>query len=68
MLKKHAEDLKENSYWLSALDEVFYTGMNPVDGYEQVVEGITADDVRQFTANLLGQGNEVEVSMVSETK
>ena len=66
MLKKHAEDLKENSYWLSALDEICYTGMNPMNGYGQVVESITTDDIRQFTASLLDQGNEIEVSMVSE--
>ena len=66
MLKKHAEDLKENRYWLSTLDEIFYTGMNPADGYEQVVESITEEDIRLFTANLLDQGNEIEVSMVSE--
>ena len=40
--------------------------MNPADGYEQVVESITAEDIRLFTANLLDQGNEIEVSMVSE--
>ena len=68
MLKKHAEDLKENRYWLGVLDELFYTGTNTVDGYAQLVEGITTDDIRRFAADLLGQGNEVEVSMVSEAK
>ncbi len=69
MLKKHAEDLKENSYWLGCLDELVYTGMNTVQGYEDVVKGITGEDIRRFAADLIGQGNEVEVSMISpETK
>ena len=32
MLKKHAEDLKENSYWLGSIDEYLFTGMNPIKG------------------------------------
>lgn len=66
MLKKHDEDLKENSYWLSSLNEIVYTGMNPVEGYAQLVESVTTKDIQQFAAGLLNQHNEIEVSMVSE--
>lgn len=41
MLKKHAEDLKENSYWLGSIDEYLFTGMNPIKDYEQIVNSIT---------------------------
>lgn len=68
MLKKHAEDLKENSYWLRSIDELVYTGMNPIQGYEELVKSITSKDIQQFAANLLSQDNEVEVSMISEAK
>ena len=66
MLKKHAEDLKENNYWLHVLTEQVYTGINMVQGFEETVASITADDIRQFAADLLKQGNEIEVSMISE--
>ena len=65
MLKKHAEMLKENSYWLNSLDELVYSGLNTLEGYEETVKGITPDDIRKFAADLFGQGNEVEVSMIS---
>ena len=30
MLKKHTEDLKENSYWMGSIDEYLFTGMNQI--------------------------------------
>lgn len=68
MLKKHAEDLKENSYWLQSIDEYLFTGMDPVKDYEQIVNSITAQDIQKFTDNLLKQKNEIEVSMISPDK
>ena len=46
MLKKHAEDLKENSYWLGSIDEYLFTGMNPIKDYEQIVNSITVKDIQ----------------------
>lgn len=68
MLKKNAEDLKENSYWLKSIDEYIFTGMNPIKDYEQIVNSITVKDVQKFVDGLLKQKNEVEVSMVSPEK
>lgn len=68
MLKKHAEDLKENSYWLGCIDEYLFTGVNPLQDYEQIVNGITAEDIRKFADDLFKQKNEVEVSMISPAK
>ncbi|WP_291530728.1 M16 family metallopeptidase [Bacteroides sp. UBA939] len=68
MLKKHAEDLKENSYWLGSIDEYLYTGMNRVNDYTQTINGITAKDVQKFANDLFKQKNEVEVSMISPEK
>lgn len=66
MLKKHAEDLKENSYWLNVLNEKVYTGLDGQAGYEEAVSSVTPEDIRQFAAGLLGQHNKIEVSMISE--
>ncbi len=65
MLKKHAEDLKENSYWLGSVDEYLFTGMNPIKDYEQIVNSITVKDIQKFTNDLFKQKNEIEVSMIS---
>lgn len=61
MLKRHADNLKENSYWLQAIDERLYTGVDFCNGYEEMVGGFTPQDVRDFAAALLGQGNKVTV-------
>ena len=65
MLKKHAEDLKENGYWLQSIDEYLFTGMNPIKDYEQIVNSITVKDIQKFTDDLFKQKNEIEVSMIS---
>ncbi len=69
MLKKYTENVKENSYWLRAIDEYLLTGMDITKNYETIINSITAKDVQKFAADLLKQKNEVEVTMTSpETK
>lgn len=68
ILKKHAEDLKENSYWMGSIDEYLFTGMNPIKDYEQIVNSITAKDIQKFASDLFKQKNEIEVSMISPDK
>lgn len=66
MLKKHAENAKENSYWVNMLDEYFWEDIDLNTGYEDVVNSITAEDLEAFTKALLNQRNRIEVSMTSE--
>lgn len=66
MLKKHAENAKENSYWVNMLDEYFWEDIDLNTGYEDVVNNITAEDLEAFTKALLDQRNRIEVSMTSE--
>ena len=68
MLKKHAEDLKENGYWLNSIDEYLFTGMNPIKDYTEIINSITVKDIQKFIDDLLKQKNEIEVSMVSPDK
>ena len=68
MLKKHKEDLKENSYWLGNIDEYLFTGVDMVKDYENMVNSITTKDIQKFADELLKQKNEVEVTMVSPEK
>jgi zinc protease len=63
MLKQYADNQKENNYWLNALNEYFFRGVDTTTGYTELVNSITAKDVQAFAAELLNQGNEVEVTM-----
>lgn len=66
MLKKHAENIKENGYWLSWINEYLFTGVDLVKDYEKIVENFTAKDVAIFIRMLIDQKNHVEVTMISQ--
>lgn len=63
MLKKHADNQKENGYWMSTLNDYFYYGIDMTKDYTDLVKGITAKDVQKFAADLQKQGNLIEVTM-----
>ena len=63
MLKKYADNQKENGYWLGNIREMLYTGMDKTKDYEALVNGLTAQDVAQFAQALLKQGNKLTVVM-----
>ena len=65
LLKKHAEDLKENSYWLKTMDEYVYTGVDMMANYDQILNSITAEDIQTFAKSLFSQKNRVQISMTS---
>ena len=64
MLKKHAESLKENSYWSNLMQNYALDGIDSYKDYEKILKSITTEDLKKFVKNLLKQGNEIEVSMV----
>ncbi len=63
MLKKHADNQKENAYWMGNLNDYFYYGIDMTKDYVDLVNGVTAKDVQEFAAELLKQGNQIEVTM-----
>ncbi|MDR1004157.1 MAG: insulinase family protein [Prevotellaceae bacterium] len=65
VLKTYADSQKENSYWMSRIANYFYYGLDLDNSYTDLVNSITAKDVQQFAAELLKQGNEVEVTMTA---
>ena len=64
MLKKFAENQKENNYWSTLMYNYTLTGFDGNKDYEATLNSITVDDLRKFAKKLLKQGNEIEVSMV----
>ncbi len=65
LLKKHAENLKENRYWLSTIDEYEFTGVDMAANYDQIVSSITVKDIQKLAKTLFSQKNRIQVSMVS---
>lgn len=63
ILKRHAENLQENSYWLNTLDNYYYKGFDAATKYVDTVNSITPAKIQAFTKKLLEQGNSVEVVM-----
>lgn len=68
MLKKYADNQKENGYWMNNLNDYFYYGMDMTEGYTDIVNSITAKDIQKFVSDLLTQGNEIEVTMTVPNK
>ncbi len=63
--RKHAEDLKSNSYWMSALINQTRLNYNEIDGYDQLVDQITAKDIQDFAKKIFNSGNILEFGMTS---
>ena len=68
MLKKYADNQKENGYWMNNLNDYFYYGMDMTEGYTDIVNSITAKDIQKFVSDLLKQRNEIEVTMTVPNK
>ena len=63
MLKKHAEALQENSYWLNTLDTYYDKKRDDHTTYETTLKAITPAGIQALAKTLLKQGNTVEVVM-----
>lgn len=63
ILKRYAENLQENSYWVNILDNYYYKGFNAYTNYEALLKALTPARVQAFAKKLLGEGNAIEVVM-----
>lgn len=68
MLKKHAESVKENSYWMSAITDKWLTGVDTNKDYDLIVKSITTNDIKSFADALYNQNNRIEVTMSTPDK
>ena len=65
LIKKHSEDLESNRYWMNCIQTQNRDGYNPMANYEQIVNGITADDVANMAKAVL-KGYKKEVVQIPE--
>ena len=63
MLKSFEESQKKNGAWMNWLYSYYFDGEDNYSGYEELVKGITAEDIRLLAKYILDQGNFIEVSM-----
>ena len=64
MLKNHGDELKQNGYWLSCINEWRKWGIDFHTDYEKVVNAQTPESISAFVAELLKAGNHAEVVMM----
>ena len=57
------EKQKKNGSWMNWLYSYYFEGKNTYDGYTELVNSITAEDIRLLAKYILDQGNYIEVSM-----
>jgi zinc protease len=62
-LKQRQEDMKENSWWMTRLDDFYFNQMDFFTGYEARVNALTVQSVHDYAKTVLSQGNVVQVVM-----
>ena len=60
MLKQHQEQVKENSYWLSKLQQKREYGIDTVDGWEDALQSITNDDLKALVGRFVSEATRVQ--------
>ena len=63
MLRSHQEDLKNNGYWMNSLVSKTRYNQEFVEGYEECVQAITVEDIKQVAKQIFASGNRIVVSM-----
>ena len=65
LIKKHAEDLENNRYWMNSIVTKEEYGYNPMQDYNDIINGITSDDVSNMAKAVL-KGYKKEVVQIPE--
>ena len=65
MIKDYDTNVKENNYWVGALSDYVSYNIDIVNGYKDIVNGISTQDLSDFVRNVVRKaGNKVEVVMM----
>ncbi len=63
LLKTFAQNQRENGFWMNRIASIVRRNYDPAENYEQVIQGITAENVRQMAVTIKADGNRVRVVM-----
>jgi len=65
LVKKHAEDLESNRYWMNCIQTYDQYGYDPMQNYVDIINSITAEDVANMAKAVL-KGYKKEVVQIPE--
>ncbi len=63
MLRSHQENLKNNDYWMKSLISKTRYNQDFVQGYEECVQSITVEEIKQMAQHIFGSGNKLVIGM-----
>lgn len=66
MVKSYTENIRENSYWLGQLNTKYFYNEDTHSKYLEILNEITANDIKNFTNSLLSQGNNALIIMMPQ--
>ena len=66
ILTNHKELVQENDYWLSKISTYYFSKLDTHTDYQKILNALTPDDIRNFTKELIEQGNFIELVMNPE--
>ena len=62
-IKQYRQNLKENSYWASAIVNKYMYNYDEVSRYEEIVNALTPERIKEVVNKCIKQGNIMQVSM-----
>ena len=63
MLRSHQENLKDNDYWMESMISKTRYNQDFVTGYEDCVQSISTEDIKNMARHIFGAGNKLVVTM-----
>lgn len=63
LLKTHKDQLKENRTWLSIISDKLFFDIDLYSNYEDIINGISNDDIKNIAQFMLNQKNKIDVIM-----
>lgn len=64
--KTYKENQTSNVYWLSLIDNYYFSAFDSYTSYLKTLNSITAEDIRAFASGILSGGNHIEIIMSPE--
>ena len=68
MLKRHNEQLIENSYWMDMLTSYYWENENKHTNYEKILNNTSSKDIQRLAKKILNSGNVIQISMTGESE
>jgi zinc protease len=68
LIRSHAENLKKNGYWMNQMINLTRFNTDYVTGYDDVVQSITTNDLKELAQKIFKGGNRLVVGMKTPQK